>query len=242
MRHKGNILPDIVGDEAWEKFETHVRNNRACKMPTWFLSDKSIRLGPDDKGITSAFIKFDIEHELWIIALGNRVPIISCEKPGVKKHDLYDHEPSKVKRQVITCLPTPAPAAPFTSTVRIGSTVKINGRDEPIQNNEQIAGNIPNSERDKIESKSLVYCRVNINTLKALRLGKHKSFFQKDQAFSGDVILWLWILGNENVQNEQVGSDDEDERKGTTREYIVDWITKVNEYTGRFETRLGWFL
>ena len=51
MRHKGNILPDIVGDEAWDKFETHVRNNRACKMPSWFLGDKTIRLGPDDKGI-----------------------------------------------------------------------------------------------------------------------------------------------------------------------------------------------
>ena len=99
----------------------------------------------------------------------------------MKKHDLYDDEPSKVKRQVMASLPTPAPAPPFTSNVQIGSLVKINGRDEPIQTLKQTCGNIPSSEREKIESKSLVYCRVNINTLKALRLG---NFFKEFLDFS----------------------------------------------------------
>ena len=112
---------------------------------------------------------------------GNRVPIISCEKAGVKKHDLYDEVPSKVKRTVMASLPTPPPVEPHISMVKIGSMVKINGRDVPIQDDRMAPGNIPSSEREKIESKSLVYCRVNINTLKALRLGtfQPQSFFVK---------------------------------------------------------------
>ena len=51
MRHNGATLPDIVGDEAWVKFDNQLKSKRACKLPNWFFKDKTIKLGPDDNGM-----------------------------------------------------------------------------------------------------------------------------------------------------------------------------------------------
>ena len=53
MRHNGATLPDIVGDEAWVKFDNQLKSKRACKLPNWFFKDKTIKLGPDDNGMKS---------------------------------------------------------------------------------------------------------------------------------------------------------------------------------------------
>ena len=50
MRHNGATLPDIVGDEAWVKFDNQLKSKRACKLPKWFFKDKTIKLGPDTNG------------------------------------------------------------------------------------------------------------------------------------------------------------------------------------------------
>ena len=50
MRHNGATLPDVIGDEAWVKFDNQLKSKRACKLPSWFFNDKTIKLGPDDNG------------------------------------------------------------------------------------------------------------------------------------------------------------------------------------------------
>ena len=55
MRHNGATLPDIVGDEAWVKFDNQLKSKRACKLPNWFFKDKTIKLGPDDNGMKGLF-------------------------------------------------------------------------------------------------------------------------------------------------------------------------------------------
>ena len=59
------------------------------------------------------------------------------------------------------------------SKVRIGTSIQI-GKDHSItiENLNRFGDQLPETEREKISSKLNVYCRVNVNMLKALRLGK----------------------------------------------------------------------
>ena len=57
MRHNGATLPDVIGDEAWVKFDNQLKSKRACKLPSWFFNDKTIKLGPVDNG--RLLLKFD---------------------------------------------------------------------------------------------------------------------------------------------------------------------------------------
>ena len=54
--------------------------------------------------------------------------------------------------------------------------------------------------------------------------------------------MLIFFSGNENIQAENVGSDDEADRKGMTRDKIRDWIKDVNLYIGHFETTIGHWL
>ena len=46
----------------------------------------------------------------------------------------------------------------------------------------------------------------------------------------------------DHIQAEDVGSDDEADRKGMTKDKIREWIKMVNLYIGHFETTLGHWL
>ena len=67
------------------------------------------------------------------------------------------------------------------SKVRIGTSIQI-GKDHSItiENLNRFGDQLPETEREKISSKLNVYCRINVNTLKALRLGK---FLKTERSF-----------------------------------------------------------
>ena len=58
MHHKGARLPDMVGEEAWNKYQNLVRKKSACRLPDWFLAKRTIKLLPDESGRNFKFSIF----------------------------------------------------------------------------------------------------------------------------------------------------------------------------------------
>ena len=73
-------------------------------------------------------------------------------------------------------MPTPSPVAPFTSKVHIGTRIQISDAQLiKIENHGRVVNQLHETEREKINSRPSIYCRINVNTLEALKGQGHSN-------------------------------------------------------------------